>query len=105
MEENQTSEVTTETPVAQPTQRKLTYEELENIAHQLNEQGKALTQRLREMDLANTFKRIDYLFKVLDTRGAIFSTEFIERCAKELETVLTIPEQPVEGDAETPVTK
>ena len=45
---------------------KMSYEELENIAHQLSEQSRVLMQKLQEANMGNMFKRLDYLFKIIE---------------------------------------
>lgn len=45
---------------------KMSYEQLENIAHQLSEQAKQLYAKLQEANMTNIFKRLDYLFKVIE---------------------------------------
>ena len=38
------------------------------------------------------FKRLDYLFKVIEN-GAMFSAEFLDKCLKEIEETMTIEEE------------
>lgn len=49
----------------------------------------------------NMFKRLDYCFKVLEVAptlsAAMFSPDFVERCAKEIEDLMT-PPAPVEEE-------
>jgi len=71
---------------------KLSYEQLENIAHQLSEQNKQMYMQLQQMNTTNLFKRLDYLFKVLEY-SAFFSKEFIENCTQEIENMITIPKE------------
>ena len=71
--------------------QKYSYDELNNIAHQLNEQNIQLYKRLQEANLDNMFKRLDYLFKVLD-KPEFFDNEFIDNCSKEIVELMTIPE-------------
>ena len=44
----------------------------------------------------NTFKRLDYCFKVLEVAptlsSVMFSPDFVEKCAKEIEDLMTPPE-------------
>lgn len=74
---------------------KFTYEQLENIAGNLSSQVQQLSARLQEANMFNTFKRLDYLFKVVEAACSlpvtIFSTDFAERCAKEIEELMTLP--------------
>lgn len=70
---------------------KMSYEQLENVAHQLSEQSRQLYAKLQEINMANTFKRLEYLFKVLE-HSMHFSEEFCRKCAAEIEDLITIPE-------------
>lgn len=81
-----------EKEVAQEAPKKLSYEELENVARQLSEQSERLYMQLQEVNMHNTFKRLDYLFKVLEN-DITFDDEFVEKCTKEIVGLLTIPEQ------------
>ena len=64
--------------------KKLSYEELENVANNLY-------MKLQQSDMSNMFKRLDYLFKVLKYKDA-FKTEFYTKCAEEIELMITLPE-------------
>jgi len=75
---------------------KLTYEELNNVCHQLSEQSRTLYQQLQEANLTNAFRRLDYLFAVLD-KSNFFPEDFVKKCAGEIVEMLTIPEKPEEG--------
>lgn len=70
---------------------KMSYEQLENVAHQLNEQVRQLYMKLQEANMVNVFKRLDYLFKVVEN-GHIFAEDFYNRCIKEIEDLITVPE-------------
>ena len=78
-------------PVEATRPEKLSYEQLENIAHQLSEQAKQLYAKLQEANMANVFKRLDYLFKVVENAHA-FSEEFVAKCVAEIEDLMTVPE-------------
>lgn len=88
-----------ETVAEQP--KKFTYEQLEQIAGNLSNQVQQLSNRLQEANMFNTFKRLDYCFKVLEVAptlsAAMFSLDFVERCAKEIEELMT-PPAPVEEE-------
>lgn len=73
-------------------QEKLTYEQLENVAHQLSEQGKQLYNKLQEANMNNIFKRLDYLFKVIEN-NIMFAEEFVNTCVSEIESLISIPEK------------
>lgn len=78
---------------------KLSYEQLENVCHQLSEQSRNLYQKLQEANMTNAFKRLDYLFAVL-TNKDIFPTEFVEKTVNEVMMALTVDEE-----SENPNTK
>ena len=75
---------------------KMSYEQLENIAHQLSEQSRQLYAKLQEVNMANMFKRLDYLFKVVENAYA-FNNEFVSKCIIEIEELITIPESEEEN--------
>lgn len=79
-----------ETKNAQPVE-KMSYEQLQNVAHQLSEQARTLYTRLQEANMTNMFKRLDYLFKVVENAER-FSMEFTEKCIAEIESMMTVPE-------------
>lgn len=68
---------------------KLSYEELENIANQLNQQNQGLYKKLLEANMANAFKRLDYLFTALQFKDSL-GEEFIARVVKEIEEMLDV---------------
>ena len=67
---------------------KMSYEQLENIAHQLSEQSRQLYQKLQEANMANVFKRMDYLFKVVEFSSS-FSDAFVLNCTSEIQDLIT----------------
>lgn len=90
MEENKTTQEAVKTA-----EKKFTYEQLEAIANQLSEQNQQLFAKLKEASMANLFKRLDYLFKVLEFKEN-FAQEFVETCAKEINSLIEIPEEVTE---------
>ena len=78
---------------------KMSYEQLENVAHQLSEQNRQLFTKLQEMNMTNVFKRLDYLFKVVEN-GHMFKQDFLEKCIDEVESLMTVPEQEEKSDTE-----
>lgn len=81
--------------------KKLSYEELENVCHQLSAQAQQLNaqnQQLRialnEANLTNLYKRLDYLFEVINKDNPYLSVDFKKQCANEIETLMATPEQP-----------
>ena len=79
---------------------KLSYEQLENVAHQLSEQAKQLYMKLQSANMSNMFKRLDYLFKVVEN-GHMFKQDFLEKCIAEIEEIMTVPEE-TDKEEETP---
>lgn len=71
---------------------KLSYEQLENVAHQLSEQAKQLYTKLQAANMNNMFKRLDYLFKVVEN-GHMFKQDFLDKCIAEIEEIMTVPEE------------
>lgn len=78
---------------------KMSYEQLENVAHQLSEQNRQLFAKIQELNMANMFKRLDYLFKVVEN-GHMFKQDFLEKCVAEIESIITIPKQEEESEVE-----
>ena len=60
-----------EKEVKAPNSEKLSYEQLENVAHQLSEQNRQLYAKLQELQVDNMFKRLDYLFKVVENNNGV----------------------------------
>lgn len=78
----------------------LTYEQLTEIANQLSRDNHALRQQMQEMNYFNLFKRLDYLFKVVEN-DTKFATDFVETCKNEIVNLMTAVEEPTE----TPTTE
>lgn len=81
------------------TENKLSYDDLLNVANQLQQQNMQLRKALQEVNYSNTFKRLDYLFKVMEF-PEMFSDTFVENCTKEIEDTMTIPENNEEKEEE-----
>ena len=97
MEEQKEKVVEMKPQVKRP--EKLAYEKLENVAHKLSEQNRQLFAKLQELNMANMFKRLDYLFKVIEN-GHMFKQDFLEKCIAEIESLITIPKQEEESEVE-----
>ena len=78
---------------------KMSYEQLENVAHQLSEQNRQLFAKVQELNMVNVFKRLDYLFKVVEN-GHMFKQDFFEKCIAEVESLMTVPEQEEKTETE-----
>ena len=91
MEENKETKVEMKPTTEAARPEKMSYEQLENIAHQLSDQAKQLYAKLQEANMVNMFKRLDYLFKVVENAHA-FNEEFVTKCVDEIEDLMTVPE-------------
>ena len=77
--------------------QQLSYEELKNIAGQLQQQNMQLRQALQRANYENLFKRLDYLFRVLD-HAHMFDIDFVEECTTEIQESIRIPENNESGE-------
>ena len=68
---------------------KLSYEELEKVAQQLSYQCQQLSKRVQERDMELTFKRLDYLFAVVNCTTGVFNADFVAKCAAEIQEIMT----------------
>lgn len=78
---------------------KMSYEQLENVAHQLSEQAKQLYMQLQNANMSNIFKRLDYLFKVVEN-SHMFKLDFVDKCINEIEDFMTVPEETEDNSKE-----
>lgn len=79
--------------------KKLSYEQLENAARQLsaqfdavvkeNQQLRSVTQKLQ---LDNLFTELNFRFKVLEFRDA-FDEDFVDKVVNEIKSIMTIKEE------------
>lgn len=97
MEEQKEKVVETKPQVQRP--EKMSYDQLESVAHQLSEQNRQMFAKLQELNMVNMFKRLDYLFKVIEN-GHMFKQDFLEKCIAEIESLITIPKQEEESEVE-----
>ena len=98
MEENKkVQEATPEMEAPKEKTQKMTYEQLEGIAHQLSEQNVQLVRKLQEANMQNMFARLNYLFKVVEF-GARFPKEFLDKSIAEIVSIMTIDEPEVEPE-------
>jgi hypothetical protein len=92
--------------------RKLSYEQLENAAHQLSEQGRQLylrnqqlEQALQQSDMTNFYKRLDYLWQVLNSTTPYLDEDFKHKCGEEFMALMSKPEQKDDSTEEEPITE
>lgn len=89
MEENKNQEV------EQP--KELSYEELKNVAAQLQHQNEQMRNAIMKLDYTNTFKRLDYLFKVVEF-SIQFPDDFVTNCINEIVDMMTVKEEEKESE-------
>lgn len=75
-----------------PEVTKPTYEELAEALQKLHKQNRELLEAVRQCNLTNMFKRLDYLFKVIENRTA-FDSEFLISCIDEIKSTMMGPEE------------
>lgn len=78
--------------------QKYSYEQLNNICNQLYQQNQNLVKQLQQLNMVNMFKRLDYLFKVVELSNGSsvyhFNKEFVNDCIAEIEESMTpVPEE------------
>lgn len=95
MEEQKKKVVEMKPQVKRP--EKMSYDQLESVAHQLSEQNRQMFAKIQELNMVNMFKRLDYLFKVVEN-GHMFGQDFLEKCIAEIENLMTVPEQEEEPE-------
>lgn len=76
---------------------KLTYEQLEQTAMQLQQRLMIAESKLQSIDFASM--RLTWLFKVIENKSS-FSVEYTDKCIKEIEDILAV-EEPTKVTPET----
>lgn len=99
MEEQKKNGLEMQSTINENRPEKMSYSELENVAHQLSEQSKQLYMKLQAANMNNMFKRLDYLFKVVEN-GRMFKQDFLDKCVVEIEEFMTVPEDIEKDDKE-----
>ena len=90
--------------------RQLSYDELRQAASELSMQLQRLTQQfnlerqkhqkeMQELQMFNIFKRLEFLFKILENTHA-FSAEYVEDVAKEIQELMKRPENTDEKESD-----
>lgn len=80
--------------------KKYTYEELNNICNQLFQQNKNLVSQLQQLNMGNVFRRLDYLFKVVEYSSAFNDAEFVGSCIEEIKSLIAIPDEKENKESE-----
>lgn len=68
-----------------------TVEQYKQVVEALKSQNTQLMYQLQNANMANLFKRLDYLFKVVEN-AAMFDEAFVEQCIAEIKELMTPPE-------------
>ena len=69
-------------------QQKLSYEQLNNICSELYQQNQNLLKQLQQANMANMFKRLDYLFLVLRYESVFKDPDFVNNCIDEIKEAM-----------------
>ena len=69
--------------------KKLTYEQLNNACNQLFQQNQQLLHKIQEINAVNMFKRLDYLFKVVELAATFKDADFVNSCIDEIKEAMT----------------
>ena len=81
---------------------KASYEQLANIANQLYVQNQEMGKKLNEIDMENFFKRLGWLWQIINSTTPYITERFKQECGKEFMDMMVKPEEgtPVEGPKE-----
>lgn len=93
MEENKTKTVEMKAVEGSKEEKKLTYEQLNEACNQLFQQNQQLRGKLNELNTFNAFKRLDYLFKVVELADTIKDSDFINQCIDEIKEAIVVKEE------------
>lgn len=90
--------------MAKEERKQLSYEELQQAANALVEENQQLkarlqqaVEKLKEYSDFSAFKRLDYLFKVVESSSA-FTPEFVVTCVEEIEACMYPKEEEVKKE-------
>jgi hypothetical protein len=75
-------------------EKKLSYEELNNVCMQLSEQNERMKAHIENLNRQQMFARLEFLFKVLEC-GASFPVEIFEKTVKEISEIMYPTPAPV----------
>lgn len=67
-----------------------TIEQYKQAVEALKSQNTQLIYQLQNANMANLFKRLDYLFKVVENT-AMFDETFVDQCIAEIKELMTPP--------------
>lgn len=80
------------------TKQPLTYEQLNNVCQQLFQQNQKLKADVTELSNVAMFKRLDYLFKVVEFSSTFKDSDFVNSCMDEIKEALTVKEEDTEDN-------
>jgi len=85
-------------------QKVLTYDELKDVCNQLQQQNTFLRNELQKHAGEDFFKRIEYLFKVIENKDLFIAVdnEFFNDSVKDLISILRIEKTPTDSAKLTP---
>ena len=75
---------------AEEKQQRLSYEQLNDVCSQLYQQNQQLSRQVQQLNMSNMFKRLDYLFQVLNYSSIINDPDFIGDCVSEIKEAMTV---------------
>lgn len=78
--------------------KKIPYDELKQRFDQLLQQNDYLVKQLYKANMTNMFKRLDYLFMVLQNSSIINDPDFIGDCVAEIKSAMTVGEDDKEPE-------
>ena len=90
MEEQKEKTVKMDVIKNEGTPKKLTYEELNNTCAQLYQQNQQLLRQVQQLNNAAMFKRLDYLFLVLQNEKVFNDKDFVNSCTNEIKEALSV---------------
>lgn len=91
MEEKKTKNVEMKQP--EEKRQRLTYEQLNETCAQLYQQNQQLARQVSQLNMSNMFKRLDYLFLVLQHASVINDAKFVQACVDEIKEAMTVKEE------------
>lgn len=74
-----------------PVSNEPTADQFKQLIDQLYTRNQQLVEALNEKNTAMMFKRMDYLFKIVE-QSHMFDDEFVTKCINELQTTLDVAE-------------
>lgn len=72
--------------------KEMSYEDLKVKCESLAQALQKAYEEIRRIDASNAIQRLNYLFKVLEFY-AHFNPDFVNKCASEIQDILTIEEE------------